>query len=186
MTRGARSRPGGEGGNPPLRIARAVSERSLEIVRNLFREYVEEVGRPELFPEMEKELDGLPGAYGPPLGVLLSAHLGRFAAGCAGVRRWSARICELKRLYVRPEYRTRGVGRQLVARAISEGRSRGYERMRLDTLGAMEAAVRLYRTLGFREIPPYTSNPVPNAHFLELRLRSTPGVVESGARSRIA
>jgi len=113
----------------------------------------------------EKEVVALPGAYAPPDGRLMlaireSAGSEEEAIGCAALRRFEADACELKRLYVRPAVRGEGAGRQLVKTLIAEARSIGYRRMLLDTLPSMREAHKLYRTLGFREIPSYRKDAV--------------------------
>jgi ribosomal protein S18 acetylase RimI-like enzyme len=82
--------------------------------------------------------------------------------------------CEMKRLYVREPFRSAELGLILAQRIIDEARQAGYQRMRLDSLPFMVAALGLYRRLGFREIAPYRPNPVPGAIFLELQLMSPP------------
>jgi len=123
------------------------------------------------FQSFDDEVKNLPGAYGPPHGVLLLAHCGDHAAGCIALRKLDTEICEMKRLYVRPGDRGLGLGRMLVERLISEARLLGYTRMRLDTVGsAMQDAVALYRRMGFREISPYSSIPIESALWMELVL----------------
>lgn len=140
----------------------------LEEVRALFLEYARELGFSLCFQGFDQELLKLPGAYAPPGGALLLA-LGR---GCVALRPLQAATAEMKRLYVRPAVRGQGLGRELAEAAIHEARALGHARLVLDTIaGTMERAIAMYRALGFREIAPYYDNPIPNALYLELRLR---------------
>jgi ribosomal protein S18 acetylase RimI-like enzyme len=159
-----------------MRIAPALLDPAISDVRKLFREYSLMPGVVPCLDDFERELASLPGAYSPPGGRLLlavedgSASAGE-AIGCVALRKLEQDTCEMKRLYVRPEFRGKGAARNLVEGLIGEARSIGYRRMVLDTLPSMEAAHKLYRTLGFREIPPYPKNPIPGALFFELALR---------------
>jgi ribosomal protein S18 acetylase RimI-like enzyme len=152
-----------------IRIASSGEE--IEIVRRLFREYHASLGVDLCFQNFESELAELPGKYSAPEGRLYLAFEGADVAGCVGLRKIEGGICELKRLYVPPSHRGRGIGRLLAFRAITDAREIGYDRMRLDTLPSMQPAQRLYRELGFRQIAPYTENPVQGALFMELKLR---------------
>jgi len=122
------------------------------------------------FQQFDRELASLPGDYAAPSGRLLLAWDGVEAAGCVGLRRWTEGIAEMKRLYVRPRFRGGELGSKLVRRLVSEARSAGYSRIRLDTLPSMHAALHLYASLGFQDIAPYRENPIPGARYLELRL----------------
>ena len=142
-------------------------EADLAAVRRLFAEYASSLGFDLGFQDFERELRELPGEYAPPRGRLLVARVEGEAVGCVGLRPLGADVCEMKRLYVRPEHRRGGTGRALAIAAIAAGRELGYARMRLDTVPAMGAARALYRSLGFREIDPYRFNPIPGTAYME-------------------
>ncbi|HEV2488169.1 MAG TPA: GNAT family N-acetyltransferase, partial [Candidatus Acidoferrales bacterium] len=116
------------------------------------------------------EIAGLPGEYAPPSGALLIAMDGEAAAGCVALRRLGKDTCEMKRLFVRPNYRGQEVGKRLVHEIIARAQDLGYARMLLDSRPSMQAAIRLYRSVGFREIASYMKDPVPGALFFELEL----------------
>ena len=139
--------------------------------RELFQEYAQSLGVNLCFQNFEQELAGLPGHYAPPEGRLLLAEYEGLLAGCVALHKWESRICEMKRLYLRPPFRGRGFGRGLAEAIIAEARIIGYQRMRLDTIEPiMKDAVEMYRKLGFREIEPYRPNPIAGAMYMELQL----------------
>ena len=139
-------------------------------VRELFRAYQRELGVDLGFQDFEQELAGLPGAYAPPRGRLLLARRGAESAGCVAMRPLAGDDCEMKRLYVRPEFRAARLGVLLAERVIAEARALGYRRMCLDTLPGMERAQRMYEALGFRDIAPYRFNPIGGTRYLALVL----------------
>ena len=151
-------------------LVQATGPQHIAAVRELFLEYARAVDEPCCFAGFERELGALPGEYGPPGGRLLLARAGDVAAGCVGVRRLHAERAEMKRLYVRPAWRGRGLGRELAEAAIGAARELGCSRLLLDSLPAMGAAIALYRTLGFRETASYLAQPTPGALCFELRL----------------
>jgi ribosomal protein S18 acetylase RimI-like enzyme len=153
-----------------MNIRGAESAEDIELVRGLFREYQISLVIDLCFQNFEVELAKLPGKYAPPEGRLYLAFEEGQAVGCAGIRKIEAGVCELKRLYVPPAFRGRGIGRRLALQAVNDAREIGYGRVRLDTLPSMQRAQELYKSLGFRPIAPYTNNPVVGAVFLELRL----------------
>ncbi|MBX3666417.1 MAG: GNAT family N-acetyltransferase [Burkholderiales bacterium] len=150
-------------------IAVTTSGAELAAVRDLFLEYAGSLNFSLCFQDFETELDGLPGAYAPPAGILLLAGSGGDVAGCVGVRPLDGGRCEMKRLYVREQHRGTGLGRRLAERAVAFARGAGYRSMVLDTLPQMAAAVRLYRELGFARCAPYYDNRPINSSCLELR-----------------
>lgn len=153
-----------------MRIENADAPEFLDTVRKLFREYEASIKVDLCFQGFEKELAELPGAYARPSGRLLLAFDGDEAAGCGAVRRLENDVCEMKRLYVRPEHQGKSIGAMLARMLIEQAREASYARMRLDTMPSMVRAIGMYRSLGFREIAAYRFNPVPGALFFELRL----------------
>lgn len=154
-----------------VRIFGAKSVSEIAQVRELFLEYAESLGFSLCFQGFDQELAGLPGDYAPPDGRLLLAEYESQLAGCVALHKLEPQICEMKRLYLRPQFRGKGLGRALAERAIVEARAIGYGSMRLDTVEPiMKDAVAMYRRLGFREIAAYRVNPIAGAMYMELEL----------------
>lgn len=139
-------------------------------IRTLFREYAASLEVNLCFQHFEEELDALPGRYAQPDGRLYLALVEKRAAGCIGLRRLDGARCEMKRLYVREEFRGLGLGRALAERVVSDARALGHREILLDTLPSMHSAQALYERLGFRDTPPYCENPVPGARYMGLAL----------------
>jgi ribosomal protein S18 acetylase RimI-like enzyme len=156
-----------------IRPARVPDE--VPAVRALFRSYAAGLGGIDLcFQSFEAELAGLPGAYAPPAGRLLVAEAGGELAGCVALRTHAAGVGEIKRLFVRPGFRGRGLGRELINRVVAEAAAAGYRELVLDTLPVMGEAIALYRSAGFAETGPSTVNPVPRALYFRKPLAPNP------------
>lgn len=153
-----------------LAIREAAPE-ELSLAAELFREYAASLDFDLSFQGFPTELASLPGAYTPPEGCLLLARWGGEAAGCVALRPLLPGVAEMKRLYVRPSYQGRGIGRALAEAALKNATRMGYETVRLDTVPGMIAAIGLYAALGFCAIPAYRENPITGASYLEKRLR---------------
>ena len=153
---------------PEFMIAEA--EKDYREARVLLREY-EAASEVDLcFQGFEEEVEALEQMYGPPGGRFLLVREEDALAGCVAVRNLGDKICEMKRLYLRPGFRGRGLGRRCAEQIVDAAREMGYVVMRLDTLPSMREAIALYRSMGFTEIAPYADNPVAGALFMELGL----------------
>ncbi len=156
------------------RVVDAEGERGLDIARQLFRSYAVEfadsIAETLCFQGFEAEVAGLPGRYAAPSGCLLLAMDGDTPAGCVALRDLGGGTCEMKRLYVAPDFRGRGVGRSLVEGVIRMAGRAGYRRMVLDTVPEMADAIALYRSFGFQETSPYWDCPVERTIYMEKSL----------------
>ncbi|HUN80297.1 MAG TPA: GNAT family N-acetyltransferase [Phycisphaerae bacterium] len=152
-----------------LEIVPAHEEPLLADIRVLFREYAESLGFHLCFQDFDREMAELPGKYTPPEGRLLIAKWSGRIAGCVAMKQLGDGICEMKRFYVRPELRGKGIGQAVAKAIIEESRLAGYARMRLDTVPSMQSAIRIYESLGFKDTEPYVYNPVPGVRYLELQ-----------------
>lgn len=153
-----------------MRIDEVTSDLRVQQVRELCREYQISIGISLDFQNFEKEMESLPGAYQPPKGRLYLATTEEMPAACIALRDFGSNQCEMKRLYVRPQFRGQGLGKVLANRVIADAREIGYRSMLLDTLSTMTMALQLYRSLGFKEILPYRFNPIEGAHYMSLDL----------------
>ncbi len=147
---------------------------SYDTLRLIMREYAQSLSVDLCFQNFEQELAELPGDYAEPRGGLVRALVNGELAGCCALRPLDnvdyPMACEMKRLFVRPQIRGLGLGRQLVEATLDTARRAGYACVLLDTLSDMEAARALYEEVGFEEIPPYYHNPIAGAHYLMVRL----------------
>jgi carbonic anhydrase len=146
--------------------------RDLAAVHSLWTAYWAFLGLEPTFQNFAAELQGLPGAYAEPEGLLLIAWAGETPAGTIGLRSLSARACEAKRLYVSPGFRGHGLGRTLLNRLVESARSIGYETMYGDSLPSMGEALSMYRSFGFQQVEAYSATPTPGAIYLALALAS--------------
>jgi len=152
-------------------IIHAETSEQIEQARTLFREYESWLGLKLCFQNFDEEVENLPGNYAKPNGRLLLASVDENLAGCTALRKLEDGICEMKRLYVRENFRGRKIGNALIEKLIAEARITGYEKIRLDTYPPkMGKAVGLYRSRGFQEIPAYYHNPYGETLFMELTL----------------
>lgn len=159
-----------------MKLIQVKSNEEVLKARGLFEEYAAWLGINLCFQNFDKELAELPGEYAPPGGRLFLATQNNQIAGCVALRKIDSEnvgddIAEMKRLYVRPQFRGQGLGRSLTAAVIEAARAIGYRRIRLDTLpGKMDHAIAMYHSLGFKNIAAYYHNPVDGAAFMELEL----------------
>lgn len=148
-----------------------------EEVRQLFTEYTDTIiaGDPDYkkflkLQDYEKEIADLSDKYGLPDGRLYIAYFNNELAGCVGMRKLDDSRCELKRVFVRPEYRGNKIGRTMIDQVIKDARKIGYKNMVLDTLPFLESALHIYKTYGFYEIESYLYSPMSNSIYLQLDL----------------
>jgi len=152
------------------KIFEAKTAGHFENTRELFEDYARYLDFDLDFQDFASELTNLPGDYAAPHGCILLAADEEQTVGCVALRKWDETVCEMKRLYVKPELQGYGIGRSLAQAMILKARALGYKRMRLHTLFSMHAANLLYASLGFRPIEPYRYNPLEDAQFYELLL----------------
>ncbi|MFH1746997.1 MAG: GNAT family N-acetyltransferase [Planctomycetota bacterium] len=157
-----------------LKLVTAKTAEHYDITRELFVEYADQLGHDLCFQDFQHELEDLAGVYAPPNARVLLAAVEQQWIGCVAMKRFDHKICEMKRLFVRPPFRRRGLGRRLALEIIAIAHAAGYERMRLDTLASMSTARALYESLGFREIERYYDNPIAGVVFYELALKPPP------------
>jgi ribosomal protein S18 acetylase RimI-like enzyme len=154
-----------------IEIVEAVTSADYAVGRGMFEEYARAINVDLCFQDFAAELDRLSVMYAPPAGALLLAKAGPEVAGCVGLRKLRDDISEMKRLYVRPEFRRHHLGRQMAEEIARRARELGYRTLVLDTLGTMEAAQRLYESMGFKPATSYYVNPLPNVKYFSLDLR---------------
>jgi ribosomal protein S18 acetylase RimI-like enzyme len=154
-----------------IEVAEAATSADYALGRALFEEYARSVDADVCFRDFAPELDRLTVMYAPPAGALLLARAGGHTAGCVGLRKLQDDICEMKRLYVRPAFRGRHIGRRMAEDIARRARSLGYRTLVLDTLGTMEAAQGLYVSMGFRPATSRYASALPNVKYFSLDLQ---------------
>lgn len=147
-----------------------IGQDMIEDVKKIFLEYAKSLKVDLSFQDFENELETLPGKYGPPSGVLILALYEGKVSGCIALHKISIDVCEMKRLYVRDNYRGKGIGRGLATMILKEASKLQYHYIRLDTLPTLTRAQNMYTALGFYDIEPYVYNPIKGARFMELKL----------------
>ena len=144
----------------------------LDLIRELFTEYTDMLGIDLTFQGFDEEIHTLPGKYALPKGRLYIAVCDDDLAGCIALRPLDEKCCEMKRLFVRPQFRGLKIGKLLIDTIIAEAKNMQYEYMVLDSLSSLEKAVSIYKSMGFCETEPYYNNPIPGAVYLRLDLGS--------------
>lgn len=149
-------------------IKEASTPESYELGKQLFEAYATELQVDLSFQGFAEEMAEIAQQYGRPGGCLYLAYAAQpQPVGCFGIRMWGGTTCELKRMFIRPSHRGLGIGKQLLIKSVTAAYELGYEKMRLDTLPSMQAAIKLYQQLGFYEIPPYRYNPIKGTKYFE-------------------
>ena len=154
-----------------VEIKHCSTESDFSSAMKITKDYIRWLNMDLSFQDIDKELAKFASMYGPPNGLFLLAWHKDKLGGGVGLRLLEAGVCEMKRLFVYDLFKRKGIGRSLCTALIQEAMNLGYEKMRLDTLGRMKAAMRLYKNLGFKEIEPYRFNPDPTTKYMELNLR---------------
>jgi len=153
-----------------LRIMPCFTDTEYAVARKISKDYVEWLNMDLTFQGIENEFSEFRSIYSPPGGAYLLAFSDKQAAGGVGLRKFEADICEMKRLYVYDRFKSKGIGKALCNQLIQLAKHLGYARMRLDTIGRLEAAIQLYESLGFKDIEQYRHNPDPTTRYMELNL----------------
>lgn len=142
----------------------------LEEVREIFIEYAAFLQVDLCFQDFENELQTLHQVYLPPLGCIILAKEDNQVMGCIALKPIGEGVCEMKRLYVRPAARGKGLGNQLVEELIDFAQKVGYKTMKLDTIASLKEAIKLYRSKGFVETNAYVYNPLSDVYYFQLTL----------------
>ena len=150
-----------------FRLILAHDTEGIATTRLMFEEYQRELGIDLCFQSFQEELDTLPGKYGPPSGTLYLLYVDRELAGCGALRPIEEGVCEIKRIYIRPNFRRMGLARAISLKLLQDASDLGYQTVKLDTLARLQGAVPIYRSLGFVETTPYNFNPEEDIVYME-------------------
>jgi putative acetyltransferase len=155
-------------------LAVTAERQELNIIRQLFNEYQQELDENLCFQSFEEELKHPLKKYGPPSGIIYLAYFNDLPVGCIALMPLPSengkKVCEMKRLYVRPEYRRHQVGRMLIEKLLEKAKEMEYDIMKLDTLQKLQTAIHLYKKYGFTETTSYYQNPLPQVVYMEKHL----------------
>lgn len=158
--------------NYPIKFTEVKSKNEYEIAASLFKEYASQIVIDLEFQNFNKEVENLEDQYSRPEGVIyIIYNLENLPIGCFGIRKLENSICELKRMYLKEDYRGLGFGKKMMEKAIEAGKEMRYQKMRLDTLSTMNTAIGLYKSVGFYEIESYCFNPIETAKYFEINLK---------------
>lgn len=153
-----------------IKIQKIGTKEDLEEIKNLFREYAQFLKISLDFQDFESELAKLPAKYAEPEGSILLAKVDDKPAACVALWKLEDGVCEMKRLYVKPEFQGLGLGKKMALSIIEEAKIKGYKTMKLDTLKRLQSANYLYNSLGFSETKPYNYNPESDVAYFEKEL----------------
>ncbi len=157
--------------NKDITIRIAKDSNDFEEAKEIILEYAGWLGIDLCFQNFDHEINNLQEMYAEPTGALILASVKNKTIGVAGIRKFENNDCELKRMYVKEEYRGLGIGRKILEYAIELAKKMNYDKMKLDTHDSMKVAIKLYHDYGFREIPQYRYNPNKEVKFFELDLK---------------
>lgn len=146
------------------------TEEDYKVARELFLEYANSLNFDLCFQHFDGEISDLAGQYSEPAGCLILCYEDNFPLGCVALRKFKDDICEMKRLYLRPQARGKGIGRTLANKIIEKAKELGYKKMQLDTIETMKEAIALYKSMGFKEIDAYRFNPIAGVKYMEISL----------------
>ena len=158
--------------NHLIKLTEITSASDYDIASKLFKEYASQIVIDLEFQNFNKEVENLEDQYSRPEGVIyIIYNQENYPIGCFGIRKLDSSISELKRMYLKEGYRGLGFGKKMMEKAIEAGKEMGYKKMRLDTLSTMDAAIGLYKSVGFYEIESYCFNPIQTAKYFEINLK---------------